>query len=338
MSEHGKDNFDCDAMAAELRRMAAACSAEPSAGLTTRIITAVEAEKVREHARRRAAAMIAAACAAAACVVAAFVPAIWHDSASPAQVSVAASESRAERDAADMLAAMQESDGSWSPSRTGGSEEYRPALTALAAMALLRHAPERHAKAISRAEAALVAMQNEDGSFGANRTAAIYNHSFATFALLDLAISRGESINDTLSSALSFSLSSQEASGAWAAQRGSDAPLTLWQTATLAKAQKAGWEDDGGHLRRGLAWLRREGLSGPLDYRESFADKYTPRLGNIALTAMAAAELEDEAHMFPALRETAANATASIHLAMDQANGPAPVSGLYVALASMLSR
>lgn len=327
MNDSMDDNFSEEMTARAIRRLAAAGAASPSSDLTRRIMGAVAAEARREkaEARRRMARIAAVACGAAACLVAIFI----------LPMTIGGRNARNAADvAADRLVELQEPDGSWSPSATGGSDAYRPALTALALMALDRHSPKRHEPAIRRAEEALLGMQSGDGAFGSSIRVALYNHSFATFALLGHAASNGAGLAEPVSRAIDFSLASQDNSGSWG---GGDASLTLWQVAILLKARDAGWTDDGGHLRRGMAWLRREGRRGMFDYRGMIDDRYAPREGNAALTAMAAMRLREEAERHPELRETADGAIASLREAMASPRGYNGPHGTYDAAVALLA-
>ncbi len=187
-------------------------------------------------------------------------------------------------------------------------------------MALQRHAPERHAKAISRAKAALEALQTEDGAFGREPSAKLYNHSFATYALLSLANANGEALTPALHRAIAFSLSNQNHLGSWdyPPRETGNSALTVWQIGILMQARKSGWDDDDGQLRRGLSWLRRQGHQGLLDYREDFDRHYTPKSGSVTLTAMATSTILEAAEDFPELRYTAENAVASLHIACER--------------------
>lgn len=322
MNDSMDDNFSEEMTARAIRRLAAADAASPSLDLTKRIMGAVAAERRRETARARVTRAVAAACGVAACLAALLAPPLPLGRRSLADV------------AADRLVELQEPDGSWSPSATGGREEYRPAITALALMALDRHSPKRHEPAIRRAEEALLGMQSGDGAFGSSIRVALYNHSFATFALLGHAASNGAGLAEPVSRAIDFSLASQDNSGSWG---GGDASLTLWQVAILLKARDAGWADDGGHLRRGMAWLRREGRRGMFDYRGMIDDRYAPREGNAALTAMAAMRLREEAERHPELRETADSAMASLREAMASPRGYNGPHGTYDAAVALLA-
>ncbi len=246
-------------------------------------------------------------------------------------------------EAADWLVAQQCPDGTWSPAQTGGNEAFRPALTALAMMALQRHAPARHADAIARAKAALEALQTEDGAFGPEPSAKLYNHSFATFALLSLESGNGGDLSPTLQRAIAFSLRSQNHLGAWdyPPRETGNSALTVWQLGILMQARNAGWSDDAGQLRRGLSWLRRQGHDGLLDYREDFDRRYTPKAGSVTLTAMATATILEAAEDFPELRDTAENAVASLHLACERLSARAIAGNyrgdLYATVVALLS-
>ena len=191
----------------------AARTAEPSAGLSGRILEAVARERRRA---RRLRAALAAATGLAALLAIAFVP--WFfpaDSATDGQEGPALARApQMAVAAADWLAAQQEADGTWSPAQTGGNEAFRPALTALALMALQRHAPVRRADAIARAEKALEGLQRADGAFSDSPSSKLYNHAFATFALLSLRNERGAAPSPALRRAIDFSLRSQNHFGA----------------------------------------------------------------------------------------------------------------------------
>ena len=301
---------------------------EASPGLAGRVMAAVREERRREAVERRwrIVRVAAVACGVAACLVALLAP--------PLPLGGRNAPHGAADVAADRLVELQDADGSWSPSATGGREVYRPALTALALMALERHSQLRHQKSIRRAELAMLRMQSDDGAFGSSRRVALYNHSFATFALLYHAASNGAGISDEVRKAIGFSLASQDNTGSWG---GGDASMTLWQVAILLKARDAGWTDDGGHLRRGMAWLRREGRRGMFDYRGMMDDRYAPREGNAALTAMAASRLRQEAVMHPELRATAESAFASLDEAMSVPREYYGPHGTYKAAVALLA-
>ena len=331
---------------------------EPSSDLTARIMEAVADEAARERRRMRWLRAVAAAAAGIAAVVAVAVVGGGESKVGDVSVAVANDESKVEGrksevqgkgasnfaiEAADWLVAQQCPDGTWSPAQTGGNEAFRPALTALALMALQRHAPERHAQAISRAKSALEALQTEDGAFGRDPSAKLYNHSFVTYALMSVANGHGDDITPALQRAIAFSLRSQNHLGSWdyPPRETGNSALTVWQLGILIQARRAGWNDDAGQLRRGLAWLRRQGHEGLLDYREDFDRRYTPKSGSVTLTAMATSTILEAANDFPELRDTAENAVASLHSACERLSARAAGNNyrgdLYATVVALLS-
>lgn len=308
-----------------LSRGVALREATPSADFTAQVLREVRRERRRlvwaSFLSPRNLGRIAAA--AAAVVLFAFVvPELAGGRAGPSETRVgpyadkpeASADALAEADAAaDWLAARQQADGSWSPAVAGGNEAFRPALTALALMALERHAPLRHKAEIDKAVAALEAMQGADGSFGTDRSSRLYNHAFATFALLDHAAQSGGGMSRAASRAIDFAIASQNQLGAWGYSRddGGNAALTVWELGILLKARKAGWDDGRGGLRRGLAWLRRQGAQGLLDYREAIDRQNSQASGGVMLTMLATDEIVAAAGDYPALGAVAGNVRAS---------------------------
>lgn len=313
---------------------------EPSPDLTGRIMEAVADEAARARRRRRW--LRVAAVAGIAAVIVVLLQVRTPVPEAPTYKAEATQASNPAAEAADWLVAQQCPDGTWSPAQTGGNEAFRPALTALAMMALQRHAPERHANAIARAKAALEALQTEDGAFGREPSAKLYNHSFATFALLSLENGKDGDLSPTLQRAIAFSLRSQNHLGAWdyPPRETGNSALTVWQLGILMQARNAGWSDDAGQLRRGLSWLRRQGHDGLLDYREDFDRRYTPKAGSVTLTAMATATILEAAKDFPELRDTAENAVASLHIACERLSARADADyrgDLYATVVALLS-
>ena len=191
---------------------------------------------------------------------------------------------------ASWLASRQAPDGTWMA--PGADAAFRPALTALASLALSRQDAALHAKNISAAVAALETMQNEDGSFGAPGSHALYNHAFATFALIDDARRVGKGLTPAIARALDFSVASQNAFASWdysPSGKGNDA-LAIWQLGILAEARSLGWSDGRGALRRGVSALARSG-GGLLDYRLAFGRESAPAAGGIVLTRLATRSL-----------------------------------------------
>jgi hypothetical protein len=234
-----------------IERLLAQPEAEPSPGLTERIVAALPPPRpgriIPWHGLR------AWAAAAAAVLVA---TGIWlatgHAGHTPQQ---------AVREGADWLMRTQAADGSWDPAATGGDPAYRPALTALAALALEEPRTVYRQAAVDRAVGALLALQQADGAFGPSGTTQPYNHGIVTCALLAIAAQRPGAVSESaLQQAVAFVRKHQTAGGGWGYTPG-DPPntaITVWQIEALARARDLGWGDPDGHLRRGLRWLRAQ--------------------------------------------------------------------------------
>jgi len=269
----------------------------PAADLTARIMAAVDAE--RSRARRR-------------------LPSPWWGFAAAALLAVTLSlvsvyrkGCRGAEPAADglsWLAAAQEPDGSWSPAKYGGAETYRPALTALSALALARGPEGRYAAHLGRACAALAALQAADGAFGGHGRERLYNHALTTFALATLYTGQ-PALKPVLERAIAFSRARQTAEGGWDYEPRSEgnAALTAWQVRALACARRQGFEGAAVPLRKGLRWLRgstRE--DGSVAYhRESFTR-------SDSLTALAAYTLITAGEAFPGLPELGRHAAGTL--------------------------
>lgn len=304
-----------EAVRETVRRMRAAPYREPSPGLTARIMQALPGARAP---RPRMRLVFRLARAAALLVVLGGVVLVVTRNQDRRQATADAYRQRLVRqsgEAALWIAAQQEPDGTWSPSRTGGNDAYRPALTALAIMALQRQAPEAQAASIRRGVAALVAMQTPEGAFCQRRGAQLYNHAFAANALFALPehLAREPAVEAARARALAFSLAAQNPQGGWdyTADGPGNTALSIWQIALLTQARAQGWSDDGGHLRRSLAWLQRQSDGRVFGYRQ--AGVLPPGGGaGLTLTAMAAATLLDAARTYPALLPAAGAAADAV--------------------------
>jgi len=197
------------------------------------------------------------------------------------------------------LASAQHENGSWNAEAWGGQENYTPALTGLATLALLADAsnldaeagnPER-AESVKRAARYLAGAVGRTGRIGPRFDAALYNHGIATVALLEAyALTRDESLKAPIARALDYIRSEQAASGGWgyAGGRQVNTAISVWQLNALLLAGRLGWPETSGVAERGLAWLGgmidTEGRAG-YDARGRFPN------GPEALTAMAALSL-----------------------------------------------
>lgn len=150
------------------------------------------------------------------------------------------------------LAENQEADGTWDPARHGGAETFRPALTALALLALHQEAAA-YTGPISKGVTALAALQAADGSFGGNDgQAKLYNLAMATCALATC----GGADNPALTHAVTRIKGCQGPDGSWTYTQESNAAVTAWMTRALECAEARGNADAAIPLRKGLRWLR----------------------------------------------------------------------------------
>ena len=284
------------ALAARLRTLP---ERVPSSDLTGRILAAVEQEKSRKRTFFRTPAPWwgAAAAAAAAGLIAA--------------VSLITPPDPSGGSGPDSgtawLAANQEADGTWNPSRHGGAAEYRPALTALAALALAR-APDAYAENIRRACAALAALQTPEGAFGGTGRAQLYNQAITTYALASLDARRAD-LKPVLERAVGFIGARQSAAGGWDYEEGSEgnAAVTAWQVRALACAGEQGVALTDTPLRKGLRWLRRSTRGdGSVAYHRASVTR------SESLTALAAYALITAGKAFPQLPELGRLAAGSL--------------------------
>lgn len=299
IEEEKRDRDEWAALLAEFSaRGGVVATPAPSAGFKARVLDAARAECASTLRFRR---VVVAISGIAAALVAAFIVA-----AKPSLVDFDAHQAKAMpmptlasegascdfAAAAAWLASAQNVDGSWMDS--GAGREYAPAVTALATMALSRSDGHAHDAEIAKAIAALESMQRDDGSFGALGLAAIYNHAFASFALIDDAIRTGKGMTPAIGKAVAFSMRLQGNFGAWSRPGGTegDPAVTIWEAGVLAKATRLGWRDDAGALRRAIAWLRGASADGLLDYRMALGHSAKPSSGNAVLLCTSTEALE----------------------------------------------
>lgn len=239
-----------EAEAASLRgivaRLRAMPEREPSEGLTGSILAAADAERAREARRFRPPAPWWGFVAAASVILCASLAVVFMGR----RAGVGVAEGVA------WLAESQEADGTWDPVRHGGAGAYRPALTALAALALARE-PGAYAGQVGRACHALARCQEADGSFGGAERAGLYNHAITTFALASLYPAQPE-LAPVLARAVAFIRARQTAEGGWDYEAGSEgnAAIGAWQVRALACAAEKGFAGAEVPLKKGLRWLR----------------------------------------------------------------------------------
>ncbi len=261
---HREHCASCAAEAARFRplvqRLRDQPAAEPAADLTARILAALPSEPTAQPVlmRRlfwrlaRAPRWMAAAAALLVVTLGA-----WAVANRPAGSQAALQAGCA------WLAERQGADGSWDPVAAGGSALYRPALTALATLALTRE-PAHYASQIAAGCAALARQQQEDGGIGPEHDGRMYNHALAVWALLVVHGAGGHAeLQPVITRALAFTRARQQASGGWGYRdpvdgEAANTAVTAWQLQILARAGAQGWPEAGGNLRRGLIWLQRQ--------------------------------------------------------------------------------
>lgn len=299
----------------------------PPADLSGRIMAAVHREAVAERVSRRIHWAAVASIAASLAAIAWLAFPDWM-SGRGRELHQPAVQAQSVQAAADWLAGQQEADGTWTPSRLGGADGYRAALTGLAAMALVQDGTRGHVEAARRAAAALTSMQRDDGSFAPGGLSQLYNQGIATRALFRVReITGSDEWDDALRSAVAFIRGRQSPAGGWDYSRGDsgNTALTIWQIDALAQARAAGWGDPQGSLRRGLRWLGSQvGADGSVAYRESG----NAASGSSTLSAMGAWGLTEFGSGFASLAPAAARAMEHLSEAGD-VTGIEPSKNLY---------
>ncbi len=272
----------------------------PSASLESRILAAVAAEAARARRLRFRLWRWGIAAAAAAALIAVSLPCGPRLKAGAPADWLAAD--------VDWLAANQEPDGTWSPAKHGGAEAYRPALTALAALALARDESGVYAPRVRRACEALAALQHPEGAFGGEGRTCLYNHALAMYALAALC-SEQPTVRPALARALGYSRQCQTPEGGWDYVPGSEgnAAVTAWQVRALACAERQGFEEAKIPLRKGLRWLRGVARD---DGSVAYHNGSTAR--SDGLTALAAHALLTAGRDYPGLPELGRHAVGSL--------------------------
>ena len=237
------------ALRAVVNRLRAMSERSPAPDLTSRILKAVKAE--RSHKKTRA-----------------FHFAPWYSAAAVAVIMLAGwlwlRIAPADGDSGDpspatlaWLAAAQEPDGTWSPARHGGAEAYRPALTALSALALASAPGNQYRTNVQRACDALVRAQSDDGAFGGKGRALYYNQAITTYALASL-YTHTPCPRPVIERALAFMCARQSLEGGWDYEEGTggNAAVTAWHVRALACMAQQDFSAADIPLRKALRWLR----------------------------------------------------------------------------------
>ncbi len=242
----------CGPEAAALRsvvtRLRAISERVPAPDLTDRVLEVVAGERRREQRRSHFAPWRAAAAAAA---IAALAGWLWLRHAPSGRPTPPPPGSLA------WLAGAQEADGTWSPARHGGTEAYRPALTALSALALAGQPDHRYQKRVRRACDALARLQSAEGSFGGDGRTLYYNQAITAFALASL-YAHTPCPRPVIERSLAFMRERQSPEGGWDYERdtGGNAAVTAWHVRALSCMARQGFSEADIPLRKALRWLR----------------------------------------------------------------------------------
>jgi hypothetical protein len=252
--------------------------------------------------------------------LAATVPAVRHPCPEISNPYPAAERTHAIAQAQAWLERTQEADGHWDTAHAGAQRRYTVGLTALSLLALAAD-DQPPTGALQRGFAWLVAQQDARGQFGPDDSAAMYNHSMATLALLaGAALETNGTHRAACQRALAYIVATQRASGGWGYSRGPsdnvNTSITVWQLQALLRADELGFAGVRTPIARGLAWLGgRVGPAGRVGYRR--ADDFPN--GSETLTAAGAlcllrtptgARDPRVAQMLALVRGTAAQTTA----------------------------
>jgi hypothetical protein len=156
------------------------------------------------------------------------------------------------------LVAQQETDGTWNPARHGGTELFRPALTALSLLALDKSS-SRCSNAIEKGIASLARLQTKDGLFkSSDAQAQAYNLAMTTFALARCAPHTPKAC-PLVTRAVQAITATQLPNGSWdyAPTPEGNIAITSWMIRALKSAEESGVGDSLAAQRKGLRWLMR---------------------------------------------------------------------------------
>ena len=156
------------------------------------------------------------------------------------------------------LIAQQEADGTWNPAHHGGTELFRPALTALSILAL-DTAAATYTDAIEKGLAALKRLQTPEGLFKSpDAQAQAYNLAMATFALARCS-PHSPTARPMATQAVEAIKASQLPNGSWdyATTPEGNIAITSWMVRALKSAEESGLCDSQAAQRKGLRWLMR---------------------------------------------------------------------------------
>jgi hypothetical protein len=121
-------------------------------------------------------------------------------------------------------------------------------------MSLVSDESREHDAVVAAAAQAFRATQAADGRLGGPAGQSSFNHGIATVALLKLYESgRFPELFTVVDGAVNYIRTTQKSTGGWGGGEGVSADI--WMVDALARANVLGWQDKGGHLRRGIRRL-----------------------------------------------------------------------------------
>ena len=156
------------------------------------------------------------------------------------------------------LISRQEADGTWNPARHGGTELFRPALTALSILALDKSS-STCSGTIEKGIAALARLQTKDGLFKSpDAQAQAYNLAMTTFALARCS-THTPTARPMVTRAVEAITASQLPNGSWdyAPTPEGHIAITSWMIRALKSAEESGAGGSQAAQRKGLRWLMR---------------------------------------------------------------------------------
>ncbi len=156
------------------------------------------------------------------------------------------------------LVSQQEADGTWNPAHHGGTELFRPALTALSILAL-DTAAATYSDAIEKGLAALKRLQSTEGLFKSpDPQAQAYNLALTTFALARCT-PQSPVARPMVAQAVEAIKAAQLPNGSWdyATTAEGNIAITSWMVRALKSAEESGLCNAQATQRKGLRWLLR---------------------------------------------------------------------------------
>jgi hypothetical protein len=199
------------------------------------------------------------------------------------------------------LIAQQEADGTWDPTRHGGTELFRPALTALSLLALDTSSAQC-AEAIEKGIAALERLQTTEGVFKSpDAQAQAYNLAMTTFALAQCA-PHTPTARPLVARAVEAIEASQLPNGSWdyAPTPEGNIAITSWMVRALKSAEESGVGDSQATQRKGLRWLLRT-----TSYQNGYVSYKPSEQTSDTLTALTAISFITAGKSFPDIQSCA---------------------------------